>query len=385
MQTAPSLSQHTFAEQSAAWIHELESRKRKPVSPATLAAFNSYVRRLLLIVGPATCLADVDNGFVRELVTKLVAEKLSPKTIAELVATVKQIVASAVNANGNHLFPRQWNSKFIDMPQVQNQKQPCASKADVERCINNSRNDQERLLYALLAGTGFRISEALAIRIQGTDQQTSWSPETASIKVRSTMWRHHELIGHTKSTAGARDIDLDPRLHALIGEFVAENNIQTGQLLFQSRTGGCMNLKTATERLKKHGVKGFHAFRRFRITRLRERAIPEDVVRYWAGHGGQQSISDRYSKLAQNLDIRKRYAGSDEAGLGFDIRVVGTPGAPPPNRTQAVKPTKSRKQSKSELRTQLVVSEIAEPYTSPYVGVDSDLPEIFFSAEGETP
>jgi hypothetical protein len=117
-----------------------------------------------------------------------------------------------------------------------------------------------------------------------------------------------------------------------------------------------MNLKTATDRLKKHGVKGFHSFRRFRITRLRERAIPEDIVRFWAGHTGQ-SISDRYSKLAQNAELRKKYAGPDEAGLGFDI-------------------PKTPKKPKRSLISSL---ELVTPQEPAYTSNDQDLDEFFYS------
>jgi integrase len=368
MQTETILSQHTFKEQSAAWLHELESRKRKPVAPSTLRAFNSYVRRLLPLVGPDTSLSEINNGFVRGLVTRLVAEELSAKTIGELIAAVKQIVASAVDADGNYLYPRQWNANFLDLPQITNQKQPCVTRAEVERCIKESRNDQERLLYAVLAGTGLRISEALAIHVSGNELQTSWDGDAAAILVRSMVYQGAELQ-RVKTQAARRTVDLDSRLNDLIAEFVFKNNIQAGQFLFQSRNGGPMNLKTATDRLKKYGVNGFHAFRRFRTTRLRERAIPEDIIRLWLGHSGQ-SISDRYSKLAQNVEIRKKYAGSDEAGLGFDIRLAGTRGDPRPGIT------KKKLKAKPKMLDALNIDRAAEPA---FTASNEDLDPYFYS------
>jgi integrase len=372
MQTEPIITptavSHTFAEQSAAWIHELQSRKRKPVSPATVSAFNSYVRRLLPIVGPNTPLADIDNGFVRALVTQLVAEDLSAKTIGELVAATKQIVASAVDANGNYLYPRQWNAKFLDLPQVQNQKQPCATRANVETCIRNSRNDQERLLYGLLAGSGVRIAEALAIHVGGTDEQTRWENNSSTILVRSSVYRGKEQ-NRVKTLAAIRTVDLDPRLNGLIASFIVENNIQTGRYLFQSRNGGPMNLKTATDRLKKHGVKGFHAFRRFRATRLREVGISEEIIRTWLGHAGQ-TISDRYSKLAENAELRKQMAA--RAGLGFDIGLTGHP-APQHTKKNKMKP-------KPKPFHMLEITSTTEPA---YAANNTDLDEFFFAPVAE--
>jgi len=37
---------------------------------------------------------------------------------------VKMVVASAINENGEELYPRKWNHEFLDLPEVKNQKQP---------------------------------------------------------------------------------------------------------------------------------------------------------------------------------------------------------------------------------------------------------------------
>ncbi len=74
---------------------------------------------------------------LKDLVGKLVAEDLAPKTIGELVSVVKKVVASAVSDDGEKLFPRDWNPEFIDLPAVIKQAQPCATKEDVERAIKN--------------------------------------------------------------------------------------------------------------------------------------------------------------------------------------------------------------------------------------------------------
>jgi hypothetical protein len=75
-------------------------------------------------------------------------------------------------------------------------------------------------------------------------------------------------------------------------------------------------MKTARQRLEKRGIAGFHSFRRYRITHLRELGVPEDITRYWAGHEGR-GITDRYSQLALKSELRKDWAV--RAGLGFDL------------------------------------------------------------------
>jgi intergrase/recombinase len=60
----------------------------------------------------------------------------------------------------------------------------------------------------------------------------------------------------------------------------------------------------------------FHAFRRFRITNLREVVVPEDLVRFWIGHA-DKSVTDRYSKMKKRIPVRHEWA--EKVGLGFVI------------------------------------------------------------------
>lgn len=63
------------------------------------------MRHLVPLIGEGTMLADITNKTLKDLVGKLVAEDLAPKTIGELVSIVKKIVASAVGDEGEQLFP----------------------------------------------------------------------------------------------------------------------------------------------------------------------------------------------------------------------------------------------------------------------------------------
>jgi len=105
---------------------------------------------------------------------------------------VKKVVASAVNDEGEQLFPRAWSHEFLDLPTILKQKQPCATKDDVERAIKNASSHQEQLLYAVLGGAGFRIAEPLSVHVGGTEDQTSWDAPTATIPIRSSIYNGAE-------------------------------------------------------------------------------------------------------------------------------------------------------------------------------------------------
>jgi hypothetical protein len=61
---------------------------------------------------------------------------------------------------------------------------------------------------------------------------------------------------------------------------------------------------------------GFHAFRRFRVTWLRKQRAPEDLLRFWIGHGSN-SITSGYSMIKADLAFRKEEA--KKLGLRFEL------------------------------------------------------------------
>jgi hypothetical protein len=60
----------------------------------------------------------VGNLALKGLVEEMVEAGLSPKTVNTCSQVVKSVVASAVNEEGEQLFPRKWNHEFVDMPAV---------------------------------------------------------------------------------------------------------------------------------------------------------------------------------------------------------------------------------------------------------------------------
>jgi len=92
----------------------------------------------------------------------LAAQDLSPKTAQEIGNALRSIIASAINANGDQLYLRKWNSEFIDPPLVANQRQPIVSPEQIEHAIANSPEDSAAL-YLLLASSGLRIGDARQI------------------------------------------------------------------------------------------------------------------------------------------------------------------------------------------------------------------------------
>jgi integrase len=126
-------------------------------------------------------LSSVNNATAKALVAKMHDAGLSPKTINNYFGLVKQIVASAIDDNGEEMFPRKWNHDFIDLPVVEDQYQPCFPAPMMSAIVQNA-DGQEQALYALLAGTGLRIGEALGLEVRHLSQ------DCLTITIEQSCW-----------------------------------------------------------------------------------------------------------------------------------------------------------------------------------------------------
>ena len=114
--TAPTT---TFREQAERWISSLATRRRKPVKPATISGWQDALNAWILPNIGDKSLSEVSNGVVRDLVEKMAAAGLSPKTIVNYVQVVKLVVASAVNSEGERIRPTHVEQRLYRTPHRQ--------------------------------------------------------------------------------------------------------------------------------------------------------------------------------------------------------------------------------------------------------------------------
>jgi integrase len=300
----------TFRQQARWFLDHVKTRKRKPVKPATASSWASHLAWINPVLGDVP-LASVDNSALKKLVSKMAEEKFSPKTMHNYSYVVKAVVASAVNEQGNKIYPREWSHEFIDLPVVlkQNQRTPKFIGEEVAAIVLASKGEL-RVLYSLLAGTGLRIGEALALEVSDIVDCT--------ITVRQGVW--NGVLQSPKTPSGVREVDVHSSLAAVLKAHV--DGRQSG-FVFRSPSGKSLcpsNLRNRSLHaiLKAMGKEacGFHSFRRFRITHLRKNRAPEDLIRFWIGHA-DATVTDGYSKVKEDLEFRKHCAES--VGLGFEL------------------------------------------------------------------
>ena len=299
----------TFREQTKWFLSHSVNRKRRPAKPATVANWQCCVDKWLNPNIGDLPLASVNNGTVKTLVAKMHTANLSAQTMTTYINLVKLIVGSALDDNGDQLFPRKWNNEFIDLPVIENQKQPTFTQ-DVMTAIVEKGCGQDQVLYVLLAGTGLRVGEALGLEVKHL------SADCRTITIEQSCWQGS--IQSPKTKSAYRQIDVSADLANLLKQFIGDR--ESG-LIFANGAGRPLSQTNVLRRslhpiLEELGVgkTGFHAMRRFRATWLRKQRTPEDLIRFWLGHA-KSSMTDGYSKLADDIEYRREVAEKDWHGI----------------------------------------------------------------------
>jgi integrase len=348
-----------FAEQGHIYIDRLKTRNRRPIKPATAAAFECYLRNHVVPLIGQKELEPFNNGALRDFVQVLISKKLAPKTIAEISAFVRAIVASVLDEDGNQIYPRTWNLDFVDAPPITKQRQPTVTKEFLQNILNDTTiKVRNRIMLALLAATGLRVGELVAMQMgpDPLDQNTVWNPEARMIRVRKSIWR--AKLQEPKTPSAVRDIDLSAAINEMLREFTKRK--QQGDFLFCSKTGKPLEQSYISSYvLKSLGIPGCHSLRRLRVSHLREVGCPEDILKCWLGHSNGSDITNRYSKLSENLELRRIW--TERVGTGLDLSGITGP--------SIREPTQSRKQALTPATSVGV--------TPHYQATDDDLPDIF--------
>jgi integrase len=305
--TAPAI---TFRQQADSWIASLPARRRRPVKPATISGWRDALNAWVLPLLGDRPLSEVSNKAVRELVEKMSAAGLSPKTIVNYVQVAKLVVASAVSEEGEQIYPRTWNHDFIQLPVVQKEKQhrPTVTADEVMDILSKTKRRTYLVLFALLAATGLRIGEALGLR------DSDFGPDCRVLHVTRSIWRGKEQ--EPKTVNAVRVIDLSEVLASGLRGYVSE----VSGYLFATAGGNPLQQRNVLRVLHQVRPVGFHVFRRFRLAWLRKNSTPRDLEGYWMGHAAEE-VGDLYSKLKDDVAFRQEWV--ERVGLGFQLVHIG--------------------------------------------------------------
>ena len=303
----------TFRAQGEMWLKSLANRKRNPLEETTITNRRYALDKWIYPFFADSLLADVTNRSMKDLVEQMAA-KLSAASIRDYLNVAKEVVASAIDENGEKLFPRKWNEEFIDAPLVKDQRQPSTNEEGINAILKASEG-RYRSLYALLAGCGpLRAGEVLGLEI---GKHISEDCRTLYIQQKA---KRGEIQPYLKTKNGAREVDLCATLAKELQAFIGERK---SGLLFRTTSGAQMlqsnilrdSLHPILEKLK-HEKGGFNIFRRFRRTHLEKFDCPDTLKHFWSGHAPKH-VSERYVKLLKDRAFRLEW--TEPIGLGFSV------------------------------------------------------------------
>jgi integrase len=316
----------TFREQASRWLEHMRTRKRNPVAVSTILTWEGCLAKWLNPNLGEMPLSQVNNAALKDLVKTMGEGGLSAKTINNYCQVAKMVVASAINSEGEQLFPRKWNHDFMDMPIVEKAKQNTPSfSAEVTSKLSRWRKPREQVLFILCGAAGLRIGEALGLEIN-----KHLSPDFLTLMILQKV-RHCRVEERLKTASATRQIDLHPAIAGLLKEHVGQRK---SGFLFCTRNGkplssSCILRRHLHPALKLAGFinphtgdhkAGNHAFRRFRNTFLRNYTeCPEGLQKFWMGHTGE-SMTDLYDKIKEDVVFRRMWA--EKCGVGFELPSV---------------------------------------------------------------
>ena len=302
----------TFAQQAERFLEQARTRRRKPISPATYDGWRNCLDAWLIPNIGEAMLQDVNNGTLKALVTKMVDAGLSAKSVNSYAGLVKLVIASAIDQNGEQLYPRKWNHDFIEMPLITHQHRPSFTSEQVTSILSKTKG-QAQMLVLLAAATGPRLGELLGLSVEDV------SDNGLTITVRRQAYCGR-VLERLKTTNAHRVVDVHSTVATRLVAFIGN---RTG-LLFPTSTGRAHNHSNVRNRmlypvLKEMGVTktGFHGFRRFRATHLRKKVAPESLIKAWFGHSAKSSVTDLYDRSQADTKYRKQVA--EQVGIGFEI------------------------------------------------------------------
>jgi integrase len=303
-----------FETQSTVFMREIQTRRRQPVRASTARIYESYLNSRILPLLGRLDLNVIENGAAKQFISGLNETDLSAGTINDIFKVVKAVIASAVDLNGNEMYPRKWNHDFIDLPIVEKTDRftPTVTPKKVTEAVR-SASSRDRALFTLLAASGLRVGEALALKAGSDDGLNSFYDSREGILHIRTTLVSGKVQNSPKTAAGIRQVDLSPD----VNQYLQRAGLPTDGFLFQNRQGGTVKMRSAYDRLRKAGItEGFHSFRRFRITHLEAQSVPRGLAMYWTGHA-EKDVHGSYIKIGQDLQTRRDWA--KRAGIGFEL------------------------------------------------------------------
>jgi integrase len=267
--------------------------------PGTVASFKTAKGHVLPALG-AVQLADLNTETIQRFIASLT--DLAPSSIHN---TVKLLRASWKSAEAWGYVTHD-PFKGLKMPKIERARKHAFTQEEVNRILA-AAEEPYRTLYWILAQTGLRIGEVLALTWETV------SPENGQIEVKKSVWRGQ--VKKTKTQAGERTLLISPKLAAHLATF-RDGSVQSGDVvpiratgLLFSHNGKPLSADYILRRkfqpfLKSLGLPeaGFHSFRHANATFMDSMNVPMKTRQTRLGHADAETTMNIYTHTVTNAD-----------------------------------------------------------------------------------
>jgi integrase len=301
-----------------AWVAALSAEE---LEPATVKHYHESVGRLLPTIGAIrlqdlTAL-DLDRayGALESLGRSARTRRASHVAVRKMLTEAVRIGKVATNVSADARPPR---------PKAARAKQfKCWTQAETERFLTAIESDRDHALYTLVAFTGLRQGEVVALRWDAVDLDAA----TLTVERSTGKGMNGTYDKAPKSDAGRRVVELDPELVALLRahrKAQAERRLAIGSgwrdngLVFSEVDGSPIRPERIAKRwsdlTRRHAaglglpIVRFHDLRHGHATALLAAGVRPDVVSERIGHSNvgftlsvyaHRAEGDQRSALAQ--------------------------------------------------------------------------------------
>lgn len=297
-----------------AWVDAYDGSGHDTVNEATRREYRRLLVTLALRYFPAGLrLAELDHEALQGLVSWLIAYRgergrLSDRSIRNAVAPLRLCLLAAAEEGlverevpGGLLLPRRRGGRGWDFEQGR-----FLTRMQLGRLLAEIP-EEWRPFFDLLASTGLRLSEAIALR---------WSD--VDLGQRPHLWVRRSIVegvvGAPKSRFGRRCVPIDQELARRL-QARRDSGAGEDDLVFPNDRGLPLNPSNVRYRVlvpaaRRAGVPrvGFHAFRHTCASMLVERGLSPLRLQRWMGHHSAAYTLDVYghlidAELAPALDL----------------------------------------------------------------------------------
>jgi integrase len=227
-------------------------------------------------------LAAIEPRDVKRYAEQVAARGLAPNTVRLALAPVKAMLATAVEEGLIRSNPSAGLRLAVaHQEEADDGHVKAMTEEELEKLLEKIP-PAWRPFFELLAETGLRIGEAIALRWQDVDLNRR------RVHVRRRYYRG--TFAPPKSRYGRRDVPLSKRLANELG-FQTLLEEDPDALVFPSTTGTVLDSSNLMARVLKPAARaagvpwvGFHSFRHTCATRLFRRGLNAKQAQVWLGH-----------------------------------------------------------------------------------------------------